>query len=59
MPNKSLFHYKTRNMKGIDFVLKPGATIEELVQVCYDVTDPKTKEREVRALLETRRCCCR
>jgi len=36
----------------VDFVVKQGLKIKNLIQVCYDIDDTKTKEREVRALLK-------
>ena len=51
-PNHELFYYKTRNNREIDFVLKNGTVVTELVQVTYDLTDPEVEEREVKALVE-------
>lgn len=51
-PNRELFYYKTRNDREIDFVLKKGYEVAELIQVCYDITSPDVEEREVKALLE-------
>lgn len=51
-PNQELFYYKTKNKKEIDFVVKRGIKIELLIQVCYDINDGKTKEREMSALIE-------
>lgn len=51
-PNLDLFYYKTRNKKEIDFILKKGVSINTLVQVCVDMSDEKTKTREIKALLE-------
>jgi hypothetical protein len=50
--NSTMFYYKTRNGKEIDFVLKGQHGIEFLVQVCYDVSKDETKQREVGALYE-------
>ena len=49
---KSLFYYRSRNDKETDFVLRQGTRVERLVQVCYDMSSPKTAKREVDALLE-------
>ena len=49
---KSLFYYKTRNDKEIDFVIRKGYQIERLIQVCYDMSSPKTEKREIDALVE-------
>lgn len=51
-PNRDLFYYKTRNDREIDFVIKNGATVVELIQVAYDMNDPEVEKREVRALIE-------
>ena len=36
----------------MDFVLKRGPTVFQLIQVCANVDDERTKEREIRALLK-------
>lgn len=51
-PNRELFYYKTRNDREIDFVLKDGYKVVELIQVAYDVSDYEVEQREVKALLE-------
>jgi len=51
-PNRDLFYYKTRNDREVDFVLKKGHEVMELVQVCYEATTPDVEQREVKALLE-------
>jgi predicted AAA+ superfamily ATPase len=44
----SLFYYDSQ--KEVDFVLKEGRKIISLIQVCYDIDDFSTKERELSAL---------
>ena len=51
-PNRELFYYKTRNDREIDFVLKDGYKVVELLQVSYDLTSKDVEEREVKALVE-------
>ncbi len=51
-PGRELFYYKTRNDREIDFVLKKGYQVMELMQVCYDMTDADVEQREVKALVE-------
>ncbi len=51
-PNTELFYYQTRNGKEVDFVIKKGLEINQLIQVCYDLSDPKTHKRELSALEE-------
>ena len=50
--DKTLFYYRSRNNKEVDFVLRKGVRIERLVQVCYDMGNLKTEKREVDSLIE-------
>lgn len=52
IPGQTLFYYRTRNDKEIDFVTRKGAKVEQLIQVCYDMTSEKTRKRELDALAE-------
>ena len=36
----------------MDFVVKEGMKVEQLIQVCWDINDAKMREREVKGLLE-------
>ncbi|MDY4917246.1 MAG: ATP-binding protein [Candidatus Cryptobacteroides sp.] len=49
---RTMFYYRSRNDKEVDFVLRKGAHIERLVQVCYDMRNPKTEKREVDSIVE-------
>lgn len=51
-PGGTLFYYRTRNDKEIDFVTRRGTKVEQLIQVCYDMTSEKTRKRELDALIE-------
>lgn len=48
--NETLFYYKTRNKKEIDFVLKEGRKVKSLIQVCYSIESEI--KRETSALIE-------
>lgn len=52
VPGKTLFYYRTRNDKEIDFVTRNGSKVEQLIQVCYDISLEKTRKREFDALVE-------
>ena len=52
IPGKTLFYYRTRNDKEIDFVTRKGSKVEQLIQVCYDMSSEKTRKRELDALIE-------
>jgi predicted AAA+ superfamily ATPase len=51
-PNLELFYYKTRNDKEVDFAIKKGTEILELIQVCYETVNSDVEQRETKALLE-------
>ena len=52
IPGQTLFYYRSRNDKEIDFVTRKGTKVEQLIQVCYDMTSEKTRKRELDALVE-------
>ncbi len=49
------YYYKNPQGYEIDFVVKEGLEITQLIQVCYNIDDENTKTREVRALLHAYR----
>ena len=49
---KTMFYYRSRNDKEVDFVLRKGTHVERLVQVCYELSSPKTEKREVDSIVE-------
>ena len=49
---KSLFYYRTSNDKEVDFVTRDGRKVTSLIQVSYDISKTKTRERELDALVE-------
>ncbi len=51
-PERSLFYYRSRNDKEVDFVLRTGSKVERLIQVCYDISNTKTEKREVDSIIE-------
>jgi predicted AAA+ superfamily ATPase len=51
-PGSDLFYYRTRNDKEVDFICRKGHKIDQLIQVCYDITNPKTSKREINSLQE-------
>ena len=46
------YYWKSMEKEEVDFVIKKGAKINKLIQVCYDISDPDTKKREIKALLK-------
>jgi predicted AAA+ superfamily ATPase len=45
-------YYFESNNKEVDFMIKGGKDIKQLIQVCYDVTDTNTKKREMNSLVK-------
>lgn len=48
----TLFYFRSRNDKEVDFVVRQGVRVEKLIQVCYDLNSDKTRKREFNALIE-------
>ncbi len=54
-PNQDLFYYQTRYQREVDFVLKSGSSLLELIQVAYRFDRAETEDREIKALFEAGR----
>jgi hypothetical protein len=50
--NKEVFYWKNPQHEEVDFVIKEGRKIKQLIQVCYDISDFNTKNRELKALIK-------
>jgi len=51
-PSVELSYWKNPLHEEVDFVVRKGLNVEQLIQVCYDISYPKTKTREIKALLK-------
>lgn len=49
---EQLFYWKSSKYEEVDFVVKPGLKIQQLIQVCYNLEDKEVKKRELKALLK-------
>lgn len=49
---KEVYYWKDVEKREIDFLLKEGEKITDLIQVCCSIDDKKTKEREIDGLVE-------
>ncbi|VVB51737.1 AAA domain protein [uncultured archaeon] len=47
---KKVYYWKGK--REVDFVVKEGTKVEQLIQVCWDINNANTKEREVAGLVE-------
>ena len=50
-----VFFWRGDNQEEVDFAVKEGLAVTHLIQVCWDARAPKTRDREVRALLKAGR----
>jgi uncharacterized protein len=48
----SVYFWKNDQQEEVDFVIKEGAAVTSLIQVCWSMDSPKTRSRELRALLK-------
>jgi len=46
-----LYYWKDPQQREVDFVIKEGADVARLIQVCHDIDNPKTKARELKSLV--------
>lgn len=49
---KEVYYWRDQTGREIDFVVKDGLRVSELVQVCWKVEDEKTRRREIGALVK-------
>ena len=52
VPGQTLFYYRSRNNREVDFVTRKGPKVERLIQVSYSLDSAKTRKRETNALVE-------
>ncbi len=46
------YYYRSVNGKEVDFVIKQGAKVAQLIQVCYNPDDYATRKRELASLVK-------
>ncbi len=51
-PEMDVFYWKDVHHREVDFVVKDGTKVQQLIQVCWTLADPVTKEREFRSLVK-------
>ena len=49
---KENYYWKNTEKEEVDFVIRAGTAVKQLIQVCYDISDQDTKKRELRSLLK-------
>ncbi len=48
----NVYYWKNSQQEEVDFVIKDGTKIKQLLQVCYNLDNVNTKNREIRTLLK-------
>ena len=46
-----LYYWRNQQGEEVDFIIKKGTEVTELIQACYSLETKKTRDREVRGLL--------
>ena len=49
-PDEEVLYWTDKGRMEVDFVIRKGAGVREAVQVSWEMEDPRTRKREVRAL---------
>ena len=49
---KEIYYWKDYQQHEVDFVIKEGTKVKQLIQVCYSLEDLETKKREIRGLIK-------
>lgn len=52
---KEIYYWKSGEGKELDFIVKDGLKVKQLVQVCYNIDEPETKKRELGSLIKASR----
>ncbi|MEM4359475.1 MAG: ATP-binding protein [Candidatus Bilamarchaeaceae archaeon] len=50
-----VYYWKDHQQREVDFVVKEGRRIRQLIQVCADMSETTTKEREIKSLIKASR----
>ena len=49
---KEIFYFKAITKEEADFVIKEGKKIKQIFQVCYSLSEPEVKKREINSLIK-------
>ncbi len=50
-PTVEVYYWRANDGREVDFIIKIHSKVQQLIQVCWNLEEYKTKEREARALL--------
>jgi len=46
------YYWKNQQQEEVDFVIEEGTKVKQLIQVCFNINNLETKNREIRALIK-------
>ncbi len=49
---KEIYYWKDYKQREVDFVIKEGLKIKQLIQVCYSLENEETRKREIKSLIK-------
>ncbi len=52
---KDIYYWKDKSGREVDFLVKEGLRVKEIIQVCWNLDEQETKNREIKSLLEAMR----
>lgn len=47
-----VYYWKNAQNEEVDFLIKKGTSVNQLIQVCSNIKNPETKKREIRSLIK-------
>ena len=47
-----MYYWKSAHNFEVDFIIKEGTKVAEIIQVCADISKDETQRREIRGVLE-------
>ena len=50
--NKELYYWKDEKGREVDLIIRSGREIVEMIQVCYNLSNPNTRNCEIQALIK-------
>ena len=51
-PELEFYYWKDQHHREVDFVVKDGLKVKQLIQVCWELNRTETRNREIRSLLK-------
>jgi len=49
---EEIYYWKDGKGRQVDFVIKEGIRVKEIIQVCFDIRKKETREREIKSMVK-------